>query len=93
MIGLVEKGICRHETLIGGELRPFFLEVKIAAIVVETNDVDTLQILPCPVVAGKFTEMRILGRDVISFVIGLIARNRIVKSSTSLYGQEIRMLG
>ena len=93
MIGLVEKGFCRHETLIGGELRPFFLEVEIAAIVVETNDVDTLQILPCPVVAGKFTEMRILGRDVISFVIGLIARDGLMKCCTSLDGQEIRMLG
>lgn len=72
--------------LVGRELRPFLLEVKVAAVVIETDDIDILQILPCPIVACEFTEMRILGGDVLPLIIWLVARDEIVQCCPCLNG-------
>jgi hypothetical protein len=59
---------------------------------VEPDNIYILEILPCPIVTGEFAEMRILNGDVVPFVIWLIARNSIMKSSSGLYGEEIWVL-
>ena len=65
--------------LVGRELWPLLIEVKVTAIMIKADDVDIFKIFPCPIVACKFTKMGILGRDVIPFIIGLVTRNRLMQ--------------
>ena len=43
--------------------------------------------------AGKLAKMRILDRDVITFIVWLIAWDSLVKCSSCLYGQEVKVVG
>ena len=88
---MAEEICCRDEMFICRELGPFFLEVEIATVMIQTDNIDILQIFPCPIVAGEFTKVGVLCGDIISFTIGLVARNWFMQRSTCLNWQEIRM--
>ena len=81
-----------NKTFVSRELRALLLKVKITAVVVKTDDVNIPQILPRPIMAGQFTEVGILAGDIVSLVIGLIARDGLMECGSCLYRQEVWML-
>ena len=48
-----------YEMFVGRKLWPFSCKVEISTIVIKTDNIDILQIFPCPVMTGKLTEMRV----------------------------------
>jgi hypothetical protein len=51
---------------------------------IQANNIHIFQILPRPVVAGQFAEMRIFYRDIIPFAIWLVAQYGLMEGSPSL---------
>lgn len=81
-----------NKSFVGRELRPLLLEVKITAVVVKTDDVNILQILPSPVMTSQLTEVGILAGDVVPLIIRLIALDGLMECGSGLYRQKVRML-
>lgn len=92
IVGLTEEFLRGGEMLVWRKLWPLSLEIEVATVVIQPNDVCSLEVFPCPVMAGQLAEVRILLRNIVTLAIGLIARNSVVECSPCLYGQEIRVL-
>lgn len=92
IVGLAKEFLRGGEMLVWRKLWPLSLEIEVATIVIQPNDVYSLEVFPCPVMAGQLAEVRILLRNIVTLAIGLIARNALVECRSCLHRQKVGML-